>query len=291
MNNKCLVTRLKAVFDDDSLPVIEKMQQFTLDAIAAGGNKSMTDAQKLALNHFFYQIGAIDNRGIWSKAGFVILPIIGANKNYHPYDYKNNVLLFNVSNVMIDTNGGLEVYYETPNATNITLNSNIQNVDGSSIGCFTSSVNGKTINVTNAAAPLRIDFTFEDSTNITLSCPEITGSTNMQARYQNGIDYYKRVKNTYANNHIRSVLLNVNGTPSENTINMSYIDTFGNLLESQTPIVSGTYIDTSKKTITRRLIKVGSGNTIGVFMFFTEALTDAECSKLIQANQELIEAF
>lgn len=290
MSNNCLVKKYKASVNNPNLPILETMQQFTLDAIAAGGNKSMTDAQKWALNHFFYQIGAIDNNGIWSKAGFVILPIIGANKNYHPYDYKNNVLLFKVINTMIDTNGGLEVYFESPNTTGVNLNSNIQNVDGSSIGCFVSSVNGKTINSTNAAALLRIIFTFEDATNITLSNPDLVAS-HIQTRYQNGIDYCKRIADDYANNYIRSVLLNVNGIPSKNTINMSFVDTQGNLLESTTFIDSGTYIDTSEKIISNRQIKIGSGNTIGVLMFFTEALTDAECSKLIQANQELIEAF
>lgn len=292
MNNNCLVTRLKAVVNDDTLPVIETMQQFTLDAIAAGGNKSMTDAQKSALNHFFYQIGAISNSGIWSKVGSAILPIIGANKNYYPYDYKNNVLLFNVTNIMRDTNGGLEVYYATPNATSLALNCNIQNVDGSSIGCFVSSVKERTINTNNAATPIKLSFSFNDSTGISLSCPEIiTASGIMQLRYQSGIDYYKRLKDIYYNNYVRSVLLNINGTPSSSTISALYADINGNLLESNTPVVSGNYTDTSGKSITSKGLKIGSGNVIGAFMFFKEALTEAECTKLIQANQELVEAF
>ncbi len=292
MNNKCLVTRLKAVVNDDSLPVIETMQQFTLDAIDAGGNKSMSDAQKWALNHFFYQIGAISNSGIWSKVGFAILPIIGANKNYYPYDFKNNVLLFNVTNVMRDTNGGLEVYYESPNATSIGLNSSIQNVDGSSIGCFVSSVKQRTINSSNAAPPIKVTFGFDDNTNISLSCPEIvTGGGIMQLRYQSGIDYYKRLASNYYNNYVRSTLLNINGTPSSSTISALYADVNGNLLKSNTPVVSGNYTDTSEKSITSKNLRIGSGNVFGVLIFFKEALTEAECSKLIQANQELIEAF
>lgn len=79
MSNNCLVTRLKAVVNDDSLPVIETMQQFTLDAIAASGNNNMTDAQKWALNHFFYRIGAISNSGIYSKLQILGLPFIGTS--------------------------------------------------------------------------------------------------------------------------------------------------------------------------------------------------------------------
>ena len=72
----CLVTKLKAAVNNPDLPVLETMQQFTLDAIAASGNASMTVDQKLALNHFFYRIGAIDNSGIYSKLGGLFLPLI-----------------------------------------------------------------------------------------------------------------------------------------------------------------------------------------------------------------------
>lgn len=79
MNNNCLLTRLKAVVNDDSLPIVETMQQFTLDAISASGNNNMTDAQKWALNHFFYSIGAITNSGIYSKLQVLGLPFIGTS--------------------------------------------------------------------------------------------------------------------------------------------------------------------------------------------------------------------
>ena len=87
----CLVTRLKAVVNNPDLPVLETMQQFTLDAIAASGNSSMTDAQKWALNHFFYQIGAIDNSGIFNKLYYLYMPII-CNQNLEKafVDYKGS---------------------------------------------------------------------------------------------------------------------------------------------------------------------------------------------------------
>lgn len=72
----CLVTKLKAEVNNPDLPVLETMQQFTLDAIAASGNATMTDAQKMALNHFFYRIGAIDNNGIYAKLGGLYMPVI-----------------------------------------------------------------------------------------------------------------------------------------------------------------------------------------------------------------------
>lgn len=87
----CLHTRLRAIVDDPNLPILETMQQFTLDAIAASGNTSMTDAQKWALNHFFYQIGAISNDGVFAKLEGLYLPMIsGDNLTYAMVDYKGN---------------------------------------------------------------------------------------------------------------------------------------------------------------------------------------------------------
>lgn len=87
----CLVTKLKAEVSNPDLPILETMQQFTLDAIEASGNLSMSDEQKLALNHFFYQIGAIDNNGIYAKLGGLYLPIIcGDALAYALVDYKGS---------------------------------------------------------------------------------------------------------------------------------------------------------------------------------------------------------
>lgn len=88
MTNNCLVTRLKAVVNNPSLPVMETMQQFTLNAITASGNDAMTDEQKWALNHFFYQIGAINNSGIYSKLQLLGLPVIAGTKAGALYNHK-----------------------------------------------------------------------------------------------------------------------------------------------------------------------------------------------------------
>lgn len=90
----CLVTKLKAVVNNPNLPVLDTMQQFTLDAIAASGNASMTDDQKWALNRFFYQIGAIDNSTLWQKIQGVYLPVIcGDNVATAMTDYVNNTVI------------------------------------------------------------------------------------------------------------------------------------------------------------------------------------------------------
>lgn len=78
---KCLVTKLKQAVNNPNLPIFvrETMQQFTLDAITASGNSGMTDEQKAALNHFFYQIGVFEadpSNTIWGKTKYLFMPII-----------------------------------------------------------------------------------------------------------------------------------------------------------------------------------------------------------------------
>lgn len=87
----CLVTQLKAEINNPNLPFFETMQQFTLDAIAASANSAMTDAQKWALNHFFFQIGAIRNTPTWQKIKGLIIPVICAdNINKVAVNYVDN---------------------------------------------------------------------------------------------------------------------------------------------------------------------------------------------------------
>ena len=78
--NKSFIKKLNVIVDNNNLPILEPMSQFTLDAITKSGNASMSDEQKFALNHFFYQIGAIGGNGIASKLDVLYLPLI-CNKN------------------------------------------------------------------------------------------------------------------------------------------------------------------------------------------------------------------
>lgn len=92
--SKCALKTLKVTFDNPNLPVLEKMQQFTLDAISLSGNNDMSDEQKIALNHFFYQIGAIGNTSLWRKIKFLFLPMIcGDNVETALNDYVNNIVV------------------------------------------------------------------------------------------------------------------------------------------------------------------------------------------------------
>lgn len=88
----CFQKSLKVDFNDSNLPILEVMQQFTLDAITASGNSSMTDAQKWALNHLFYTLGKFDDseNSIWNKISYIFLPIISTSVDHSCIDYVNN---------------------------------------------------------------------------------------------------------------------------------------------------------------------------------------------------------
>lgn len=96
--DNCLVTKLKASVSNPDLPIFETMQQFTLDAIAASGNSSMTDAQKWALNKFFYQIGAIGNTALWQKVKALAIPMISNdNLSKAALNYVDNTVIATAS--------------------------------------------------------------------------------------------------------------------------------------------------------------------------------------------------
>lgn len=107
--NNCLVTKLNAVVNDDTLPIIETMQQFTLDAIALSGNENMTEEQKFALNHFFYQVGAITNSSLWQKLDFIFLPLIAGEVSKIAANYKGLTLISgtSIASDVILGNGGV----------------------------------------------------------------------------------------------------------------------------------------------------------------------------------------
>lgn len=102
----CLVTKLKAAVNNPDLPIIETMQQFTLDAITASENVSMTDAQKLALNHFFYKIGAIDNNGIFAKLEILLLSFMCGTKEGALVDFAKDHIVAGTSSSVTFSDGG-----------------------------------------------------------------------------------------------------------------------------------------------------------------------------------------
>lgn len=76
---------------------MKELSQFTLDAIAASGNDTMTTPQKYALDAFFKTIGAVDNTGIYQKMEFLYLPVIAKGLEGAGYNYRNSALSLNLT--------------------------------------------------------------------------------------------------------------------------------------------------------------------------------------------------
>lgn len=84
----CLWEKLKGSVDNPNLPVLEEMQQFTLDVIDAINNSSMTDEQMWALNHFFIRLDAPTNTGIYNKLSTMVLPMLADSIDGAKYNIK-----------------------------------------------------------------------------------------------------------------------------------------------------------------------------------------------------------
>lgn len=68
--------------------VTTELNPFTLAAIAASGNTSLTDVQKSALDTFFKKVGAFGSASdIWSKLQKVFLPILAGAVGKAAYNY------------------------------------------------------------------------------------------------------------------------------------------------------------------------------------------------------------
>ena len=67
-----------------------ELSDFTKAALSASGNTSLSDEQKLALDNFFINIGAVSNTGIWRKIKVLFLPILAADKERAFTNYVGN---------------------------------------------------------------------------------------------------------------------------------------------------------------------------------------------------------
>ena len=104
----CLVTKLKAVVNNDNLPVLNVLNDFTKEAILKSGNTGLSDDQKFALNSFFRTMGAFSNSTLWQKIDMLLLPIIGANGTPHlVVDYSGKHTM-TATGYVVDQDGALE---------------------------------------------------------------------------------------------------------------------------------------------------------------------------------------
>lgn len=236
----CLVTKLKAVVDNPNLPIFETMQQFTLDAIAASGNTSMTDAQKWALNHFFIKIGAISNSGVYTKLQVIGLPFIGSSLNTAVINYKEGgPSASNISNTVSFSEQGITASGGNTNICKYTITGNGKTMFGLLACLSLSQINTEGSGRTNT-------FTYNNGTkNVNISVePRTTYSTALGGNFDSSFTPKVLSYNITTDN---GKLLGANNTnvvsPLENTMTRHLSEIVdGNLAEIRPSTRSGSLI-------------------------------------------------
>lgn len=268
----CLVTKLKATVNNPNLPVLETMQQFTLDAIAASGNNNMTDAQKWALNKFFVSIGAPDNSGVFAKTKGLFLPLI-CNDNIVKamYDYKNSALYSVNEGVSFDSNHGL-----TANS------SSTINIFGNTTFTFD---NGRSDDLYLAIGIM----SFNESTSFTYFKTKVGSSSYIDnSIIKSGMQHTIRWRTQkMLQSTLQATCIGAVGTKDTNKDYRGYFITETeniavNLVDFENP--------TEDTTGTVGVIPCTSLPSIGVYAVGT-SLTDDECAVLATAIGKLVAAF
>lgn len=289
----CFKTQLKAVVDNPNLPILETMQQFTLDAIAASGNSSMTDAQKSALNHFFYAIGAINESGIWEKVNLMLMPMLavptaGYTSNL-VHDYKSKKTAIYSEDYITGINGGLEVVFSQPNnATEKTISAQIP-------FSFVDSDNAAILCVRNMGSQItaksrEMSFRYEYSDNSTFKMGLVDGGNDFATATANsGILLNRRIPSQDASIFLQNII----GEPwSESTVKAAAYGNDGSKYVANTMNWgSGTYTKHTGTTLSNVAIRLADGQINKLIIVFSNGLTDTETKKLTEAVVLLNTAF
>lgn len=277
--NKCLITKLDTIINDSSLPILETMQQFTLDAIIKSGNTSMTDEQKYALNHFFYAIGAIDNNTTWSKVRTLFLPVISSNLDTAILDYKNDGVTINKDTRFIEQAGCLEITFGTSyNHTKIDIKKATLPLtkDLKDSAFLVSAIKSYPLTTQNFILGL-----YDNSDSILRSIK--TSSSVYTIDIESGVVFNKRFE---TNTDVLSVLANYT-----ETVNGYAISTDGKIINT-TNINYGNYADvTGNITPSNYRLGIGSMNKFGIIVDFCHALTSDEIALINDAVYKLLSVF
>lgn len=279
----CLVTRLKAEVNNDSLPVVETMQQFTLDAIARSGNNTLTDEQKIALNHFFYQIGAVSNNELWQSVDTLLLPIIGANKEGVRQDYKATGAFLNNSNYIVDQAGALEVSFGgSNNCTGINFTPLKSTLKYRPTSFLYAGVRDSNVSSSKIGFATKITSNYDSIRQL-----EIEGSVcrvNIRRESQGGGLALTNTFPTDSNSNI--AYYSING----NAVNFVVKDSNGITQNTAELTSQQKALDLSDIQATTNLY-ISNGIKFEVLISFNAALSEADRNKVISAVSDLKQAF
>lgn len=284
MSKNCLLTQYKASVNNPDLPVLESMQQFTLDAITRSGNNSMTDSQKWALNHFFYEIGAISNNELWQKVRLLLIPLIGAAKNKVILDYKNTGVNIANSSDIVNQAGALEV--------STTASIQVQNADLSSpVGTFGSILVGLCPDsvLTPSDVPsgtLRtIGFTFNEANTSPIVRYARRIACSAGAISSRNYDGTNSIETVSGASEMATAVVNFGA--SENKLGV--LDGDGTFINTGTSTAVGTI--STPITAGIYFLNLTPGAKVGIMADFSSSLTDDEMSKVLYAAQRLRNSF
>lgn len=281
----CSVTKFKVAVSNPNLPILEIMQQITLDALTRGGNMPVSDAQKTALNHFFYEIGAVSNNTLWGKVRTLLLPIIGNGKDYVNQDYRNDGASFTTT--YIQNSVGYLALTAGNGTKNISFNSS-KPLNTLSLKNFASivSVVGNTGIVTSRAIGFKSSGASSAFIQRAFNNPSgsIIGFTD---------SYYDGSSATDASERFGSNVVPVIGlvNVTSSGITLKGVDANGDEYSGiGFPAPNFNNLPTSF-TETDYQLRIGEGVDYGIIIDFSEALTDAEAAKVLTAVKDLRSAF
>lgn len=281
---KCLLTQLDTIVNDSNLPVIEVMQQVTLDAITKSGNTQMTDAQKFALNHLFYALGAANNNEIWQNVTYLFLPLISATDSAALSDYKNEGIYLSNDSRFIQKAGGLRIKFNEQDSLlqtalpigglssltslNVKNSSCIASVSDGSInggGLLTEGTNGNYLDLGLASGNTANNATVRDADN-----PE------QRYFYTVSLTSLKSILGASAS----ATAISLSGCNTEGTVEHAYLR--DNEYYNAAEVVS---------TVSSRAISFYSQRVYTAFIHIKKALTDSEMDNILLALQALENAF
>lgn len=288
----CLVKKFKVVVNNTNLPVLEVMSHITLDALTRGGDMQVSDAQKTALNHFFYEIGAVSNNTLWGKVRTLMLPVIGNGQQYVVQNYKIAGSYCSTTNVQskagalaITIGNGAQTLDFNSATPKITINPKDFAVVAACTG--ESSFLGSTFfagfrgnNASNKVVQ-RV-FNNPGGTVVGLEISDNTSGSNVTASKRFETEVYPVIGLM----NVTSSGITAKGIIADGTeVNVTTTD-YGNFAGLSSSLEESSYA-----------LRIGtsSGNTnsfdLGILIDFSEALTDAEVTTVLTAVKALRTAF
>lgn len=287
----CLVTKLKGTVNNPNLPILETMQQFTLDAIAASGNNNMTDEQKVALNHLFYQVGAITDNDTWAKIKVLAIPVLATPSsectNNLVWNYKNNSNMISVKSFSNFTgiNGGLE----SNRSVNESLLMTLQGISTANASLIVTYSPGSSVtNDSSKKCQVSINYN-NDGTIESFAFGPQTNNNGVKQYISSGL-YVSPI--TSVSSPVVLQTTNIKGTPwGDDTIDIAAYSSDGMKYVPANLNITGTVFKSHEgQSVASVKLQMDSAQTLGMLLV-SESLTDIEMNNIVEASLRLRSAF